>query len=120
MAFTESITLTKADASSQVYSTVSKNDKRTIRRDATRGLDQPMSLTVSHEEINGGKRVNTAVIIDRTDLDDDLVTLGNLRVLCKVTYDKEVISAASIDEALDELKEFLTAANITKLLNQEH
>jgi hypothetical protein len=119
--FTDDITLQDATASDQVYSRVSSTSNSSIRRDATRPLDQPMALTISHETSKDKKRVNSAVMLDKTVLDSgDSVTLGNARVLFKLSYDVEQITASDLSEMIDEVVEFLSSANQTKLLNKEH
>lgn len=118
--FTDRITLTKSDASSQDYDASIRNSTSTVRTDATRSLDQPMGITISHEQTKDKKRTNSAVMLDKSVLDADEVTIGNARVLVKLSYDNEVISASDIEEMVDQVKEFLTSANIAKLLNREH
>lgn len=119
--FSDRITLTDAAAAAQDYDAVEIKSNSTVRRDATRDLDQPMALTVSHETTKDKKRVNSAVMLDRTELDSgDGVTLGNARILCKISYDVEQITAAHLQEMVEEVKEFLSTANVTKLLNKEH
>ena len=119
--FTDSIVLQDSTPADQTYDRVSSTSTSSVRRDATRELDQPMALTISHETSKDQKHVNTAVMLDKTVLDaGDSVTLGNARVLVKLSYDVEQITAADIAEMVDEVKEFLSAANVTKLLNKEH
>lgn len=121
MSFVDKITLQDSVPADQEYDKVSSTTNSTIRRDATRPLDQPMALTISHEVSKDKKKVNTAVMLDKTVLDSgDSVTLGNSRILVKFTYDVEQISAADISEQVEEIKEFLSAGNVTKLLNREH
>jgi len=65
--------------------------------------------------------VNTAIMLDKTVLDSgDGVTLGTGRVLVKLSYDVLQLGSADLVEMVDEMKEFLSAGNITKLLNREH
>lgn len=120
--FTDTITLQDVTPADQDYDLVSRASSSSIRRDATRALDQPMALTISHETSKDKKRVNTAVMLDKTVLDSgDNVTLGNARVLVKISYDIEQIDAAAIQEMVNEVVEFVgTDANVTKLLNLEH
>jgi len=79
-----------------------------------------MGLSISHEVSKDKKRVNTAVFFDRAEVDDDDVTIGNCRVLLKISYDVQVITAAQIQELVYQLQQLTTEANVTKLLNQEH
>jgi hypothetical protein len=119
--FTDRITLQDATPADQHYDAVVLGSTKTIRRDASRDLDQPMALTISHEVSKDSKHVNSAVMLDRTELDSgDSVTLGNARVLLKISYDTEQITGAMIQEMVDEIKEFASTANVTKLLNREH
>jgi hypothetical protein len=121
MSFTDRITLQDATPADQHFDKVSSATNSTVRRDASQPLDQPQALTISHEVTKDQKRVNSAVMLDRTVLDSgDSVTLGNARVLVKLSYDVEQITAADITEMVDEVKEFLSTANVTKLLNREH
>lgn len=121
MSFSDRITLQNATPADQHYDAVIKNSNSTVRRDASRPLDQPMALTVSHETTKDGKRVNTAVMLDKTVLDSgDNVTLGNARVLFKLSYDVQQLTSSELQEMIDEVKEFLSASNCTKLFNKEH
>lgn len=120
--FADRITLQDATPADQHYDAVIHESTKTVRRDASRSLDQPMALTISHEVAKDKSHVNTAVMLDRTELDaGDGVTLGNARVLFKLSYDVEQITSAMLDEMVDEIIEFLqVAGNLTKLYNQEH
>lgn len=121
MSFSDRITLQNDDPADQHYDVVSISTNRTVRRDASMPLDQPMALTISHEVTKDKKRVNSAVMLDRTVLDSgDSVTLGTARILFKMSYDVEQITSTHLQEMVEEVKELLSTANITKLLNQEH
>jgi hypothetical protein len=121
MSFPDTIELTDALAATQEYVAAIKNSTSTIRRDPARPIDQTMALKISHETSKDKSRVNTAVMLDKTVLDSgDSVTLGNARVLAKISYDVNQLTEADIQEMVAEIVEFLTEANITKLLNQEH
>jgi hypothetical protein len=118
--FNDDITLTNADTTSQTMSAIIKNSRSTVRKDASQPLDEPQALTISHEVSKDKKRQNSAVILDRTVLDADEVTLGNLRVVVRVSFDTGQITEAMIQEAIAKQIEFLTTANVTKLVNGEH
>lgn len=121
MSFTDRITLQDATPADQHYDAVVKNSNSTVRRDSSRPLDQPMALTISHETTKDQKRVNSAIMLDKTVLDSgDNVTLGNARILFKLSYDVQQLTSVELSEMIDEIKEFLSVANVTKLLNKEH
>ena len=116
------ITLTKADASAQNYDAVKKFPTSTVRSDATRDLDQPQTITVSHEETRDGKRRNSVILLDKVVLDaGDLVTLGTARLQFKASFDKQQITFADLLEMKDQMVELLNSPDFfTKFSNQEH
>jgi len=121
MAFTSDITLHNAAEGNQVYSLVSQDNTRSVRKDATRPIGAPMGLTIAHEISKDGTKVNTAVWLERTEIDDESLVIENGKILLKLSYTKGVVlTADDIQELRKELVEFLSAANVTKLLNQEH
>ena len=116
------ITLTKADASSQNFDAVRKFPASTVRSDATRDLDQPQTITISHQDTKDGKRRNSVILCDKVVLDSgDLVTLGTARLQFKASFDLEQITSADLLEMKDQLVELLNSTDFfTKFLNQEH
>lgn len=122
MSFTDRITLQDATPADQHFDKVSSANYSTVRRDSAQPLDQPRALTISHEMTKDQKHQNTAIMLDRSTLDaGDSVTIGNSRVLLKISFDNEQIDLASIQEDVDEVCELAQAAgNLAKLANREH
>lgn len=96
-----------------------------IRSDATQPLNEPNTLTISHD-VAGSGRVSSAVMLD----DVKVVQVGTsspvadtVRVMLKVQYNP-VSGRVDIDDDVNaliaELVAFLgTPANVVKLLNRE-
>lgn len=118
MSFSDTIALAKIDTTTESFVEVSRDNKSTLRSVAGRPLDEPHTLKISHE--TSGKKTNTAVMLDRTKIDADEVTVLNARVLVKLTYDSGM-TAADIEDMVRQVANFISDnANIVKLENKEH
>ena len=124
MAFATDITLTGDAASSQVYSLISTNDNKSIRRDAARALGQPRSMLISHE--TNGKGM-TAVdrhlvrlnLVEEDTGSDDLATVSS-SIYCVIEAPRRIVTVAMMKDMLTQLIGFLsTEANVDKILNSE-
>lgn len=108
-----------------VYALVQETSTKSIRKDASKPLDNPVSLSIAHEKANNGK-ISSVIIFD-----DDKVVVGTDNVLSslarcqfKITYNpnegRDDLSTA-INKGIAVLQAFLTdTGNVTKFLNQEH
>lgn len=107
------------------YSTISVRPTSTFRGDAARPLDNPRTLTVSHDVAKSG-RVSTVIYIDDNQMVSSASTLpktSNIRGQLKFSYNPvegRTDIATDIAEIFAELKEILTPSNLTKILNKEH
>lgn len=119
--FSDRITLQDSTPADMHFDAAVKSSTSTVRTVAGEPLDQPRALTISHETTKDKRRVNTAVMLDRSVLDTgDSITIGNARLLFKISYDVEQITATDLEEMRAQMVEFLSASNLTKLLNKEH
>lgn len=104
-----------------VYSIVSIEPYKSIRREAAAGNDQPALLTISHQRTGTGltSRTRSLVRFDRTveDADGNQATQSAYLVLEVPT---KITSDASIGKTLNELVAFLAVSGYTgKILNEE-
>lgn len=111
------------------YSTTVSRPTSTVRNDGTQPIDEPISLTVSHETAKNGK-VNSVVyidIIEKVPCDSACqLTPGvsGVRGQFKLSYNPlegAADLAANTALAIDQIKLFLSdTALVAKLLNKEH
>lgn len=118
--FTDRVTLQDATPADEHFDARSSTSSSTTRAVAAQPLDEPKLLHIAHNKVNAGERIDTVVYIDRTVQDADEVTYGTSRAQFTLRYNPGQITAADVQEDVEELKEFLSTANITKLLNLEH
>lgn len=123
MALASDITLNDG-TNSTVMSEISRTGTETLRRAATRGLVFPKTFRVSHQSVNaqvGGKSNRVLVRIDdiqNVDVADPSSKAGEA-VYFVLQKPEKLPDPANIQKMVVELKTFLTAENITKLLNGE-
>jgi len=108
------------------YSLVSERPTSSLRRDATQPLDNPVSVTISHETSNNGK-VSSVIYFD----DDKIATTAEggvvsslARAQFKLTYNpnegRDDLTAV-LQKGIDVIESFLADPNnISKFLNKEH
>lgn len=122
MSFTESITLTDGTVSNTV-STISVKDAETIRRDASRGLSLPYIMRIGTQKTGSGKNIQNrhVVRIDSTVQYDteDPAAKATRSVYFNIVEPEAIFDAADVQILVDQLKGFLTASNVAKLLNGE-
>lgn len=124
MAFTTDITLTGDAASSQVYSLISTNESKSVRRDAARDLGVPRTMLISHE--TNGKGMNA---VDRhlvrlnlveEDTGSDDIAIVSSSIYCVIEAPRRIVTITMMKDMLTQLLGFLgTEANVDKLLNSE-
>lgn len=123
MALLSDITLSDG-TNNTVMSEISRTGTETLRRAASRGLVYPKTFRISHQSVNaqvGGKSNRVLVRIDdvqNVDVSDPASKAGEA-VYFVLQKPEKLPSATNIQAMVVELKNFLTEANITKLLNGE-
>lgn len=123
MAFTSDLTLNDG-TNNTVLSEISRQGNETLRRVSARGLVYPKTMRISHQQskIAGSGKVNRCVVRI-----DDIQSISATDPAMKATeaiylviQKPEVLPVqANIQKMVVELKGFLTAENVTKLLNGE-
>lgn len=106
------------------YNLTTTRPTSSIRSDSAKPLDNPRVMTVSHDIAKSG-RVSSVVYIDDTltTVVAGVASSSNVRVQLKLSYNPlegRTDIASDIAVIYAELKEFLTPANLTKILNKEH
>jgi hypothetical protein len=117
----ENITLNTREYRAQVI-----NPTSTLRADPSTTFGVTRTLKVSHDTTKDGI-VNSAVIIDRQDVDlsPTSLTYGSVRtdrVMVKFSYDKNanLNHSSLLGLMLDDVVALLTPENVALILNQEH
>lgn len=119
--FANDITLAGDASSSTTYSLTSINGGNADRRDAASALDSPKALLIKHEDVtrNGLKADRHLVRLEKTlpQASTLIPVTGSVHVV--IDAPRDTITAAMIQDMATQLKNFLSAGNITKLLNDE-
>jgi hypothetical protein len=122
MSFPTEITLTNG-TDDNVVSTISIQDSTTVRRDASRGLVLPLIMRISTQESGSGVNRSSRhlVRLDSTSNydDDDPAAKATRSVYFNVINPQVFADNSELLIMIDQLKDFLSAANIAKLLNGE-
>lgn len=121
MAFTADIAINDNSAASHTFSFVATSGSKTVRKDGTRSIGEPLVMTVNHESSGKGASLveRHLVRFDLTSLDTDGVTAKTGSVHCVITVPGSVITAAEMQDLRAFVVNYLTSANFTKLLNSE-
>jgi len=120
----------------RVYDETVRGPNSTIRSVSAAPIDEPQTLTVSHETSKDGKRRNSAIILKDVVKDDDNVSYGNVQVMLKVSSDLQIVPKATIKALVAVLISLLletdgdnqtsldlgstTGVNFDRFLNGEH
>lgn len=123
MALSADVTLNNGTTTT-VVSEISRTGNETLRRAASRGLIYPKTLRISHQSVKAGKSgvANRFVVrlddVQSVSVDDPLVKAMD-SVYLVVQRPEILTDSATVLALVEELKTFLTAANLAKLLNGE-
>jgi hypothetical protein len=103
------------------YSLRSVKDGNSIRNDATVALDSPKAMLVKHEAITKGTLKSDRHLVRFERTAPQGTTLLPVLASAHVVIDapRDTITAAQVLDLIDQLRNFLTAGNVTKLLNNE-
>lgn len=123
MAIAADVTLDNG-ATTVIVSEISRTETETVRRAATRGLVYPKTMRIAHQVVKaavGGKANRALVRIDdvQSISEVDPAQKAGEAVYFVLQKPESLPDQANIQAMCLELKNFLTPANITKLLNGE-
>lgn len=122
MSFSSDITINDG-TSDHVYSQISLESSKSVRSDATKTLALPSLLTISHTVAGSGnmKRDRHLVRIDDVFEDDLSETGGTVTGSTYIVIDhpRRVVTEAQMTLQIEQIKSFLTTANLTKIFNGE-
>jgi hypothetical protein len=121
MSFTSDITIVDASTNDAVYSTISMAESKSIRKDDTRELGTPRSLTISHQTT--GKNM-TAIdrhlvrldLVEEDSGSDDIATLSG-SVYVVIENPRRIVTKTMVKDMVVQLVNFLTDANVEKVLS---
>ena len=110
------------------YNLISQRTTSSVRSDASTGLANPNTLTISHETNKAG-RVSSVIILDSEevvacqDACSTAPTLDNIRMMMKIQYNP-LSGRIGIDTELERLRVLLStftadAASWAKFINKE-
>lgn len=107
------------------FSLVSQRATSSLRADPAMPLEEPRTLTISHETQKNGRVASVIYIDDLQTVTSSSVlpTLSSVRLQLKLQYNPtegRTDLDTVIPEIYAQLKEILTTANLTKFLNKEH
>ena len=108
-----------------VYSLITQRATSSLRSDASRALDLPVSLTVAHETASSG-RISSAAYLDSDEVVEDangVPSTDTVRVMLKLQYNPLSGRTTTETELLrlrDQVIAFISdATNWDKMLNKE-
>lgn len=105
------------------YSQISLENSKSVRSDALRDLGTPRTLVISHTAVGSGMKATDRHLIRLNDTQEDtgsdeIATLtGSVYVV--IEKPRRIIATADITSMIQQLIDFLDAANIVKILNGE-
>jgi hypothetical protein len=125
MSFSPDVIMQGLDNTPHTYSEISLLNGKSVRKDASRGLGTPATLTISHEV--SGKGTNSIdrhlVRLDLTEKSPDVesVEVAQTSVYTVMTVPRSlIITKSMVRDLIHQLGSFLAEeANVTKLLNGE-
>jgi hypothetical protein len=108
-----------------VYSLIQERPTSSVRRDASKPLDNPVGFTISHETSKNGKISSVFYFDDEKIVDVAGVPVSsNARVQFKISYNPtegRTDLTTALQKGIDVLESFLAdPTNVTKFLNLEH
>lgn len=106
------------------YDLVSQSPYRSMRSDATKPVNEPSTLTISHEVAKNGRRSSVVILDDNAVINSGtLITKDSIKAQFKIQfnpYSGRTDIEATISELITELTAFLAVpANVDKFLNLE-
>lgn len=121
MALTDDITLAGDASSSTTYALINRLATSSLRRDASATIGSPKAISVSHATGKDafGQPVDRHVVrLDRTEADSlNLKHTGSVYVV--LVQPASGVTEAHIKDMRTQLKNFLSDANVDKVLNGE-
>lgn len=123
MSFPTDIALDDLTPTTFTYSQISLENSKSIRNDATRDLGTPRSLIISHSQTGSGMKATDRHLIRLNDVQEDtgsedFATLSG-SVYMVIEKPRRIITNADVSSMVEQLIDFLSAANLTKILNGE-
>lgn len=123
MSFPLDIALDDLTPATHTYSQISLEKGKSIRNDATRGLGTPRSLIISHTANGSGMNATDRHLIRLNDVKEDTGSDTNAvlsgSVYMVIEKPRRILTDGDISSMIEQLVDFLTAANIAKILNGE-
>lgn len=105
------------------YSQISLENSKSIRADATRGVALPRTLVISHSTNGSGMNAIDRHLIRLNDVKEDTGSEDNatLSGSAYIVLEKprRIVADADITSMVQQLIDFLSAANLVKILNGE-
>lgn len=117
MAFSDDVTIADSTPADIVYSLVSLTGGVSLRRASAYGLRTPRELSIMHSKTKSGLLRHT-VKLSRINEDAD-GNLGLGSVSLTMNQPEDAIDASDLEDMVTQVVNFLTAANVTKLINGE-
>lgn len=109
---------------SKNYDLVSQNPYRSMRSDSSKPVNEPTTLTISHEVAKNGRRSSVVILDDNAVINSGtMITKDSIKAQFKIQfnpYSGRADIEAKINELIVELTDFVSVpANIDKFLNLE-
>jgi len=119
--FTTAITLAGDASSSQVYDLQSITGSKSIRGDVALGAALPRLMTISHSVAGKGTQISDRHLVRLDLVKADAVTGETVNGSTYIVLDmpRKTFTVAQLQDQVTQLKNFLTAGNVAKLLNNE-
>jgi hypothetical protein len=119
--FTNDITLAGDAGSSTVYALISVEGGNSARRDGASGLDLPKDMLIKHERVTKKTLTSDRHLVRLEKTKPESVSLLPVTASVHVVLDvpRGTITVAEIKDMVTQLKNFLSAGNIDKLINNE-
>jgi len=123
MSFPTDISLDDLTPTTFTYSQISLENSKSVRNDATRGLGTPRSLVISHTTSGSGMNAVDRHLVRLNDVKEDTgsdtnaVLSGSVYVV--IEKPRRILTDADMTSMVEQLVDFLTAANLAKVLNGE-
>jgi hypothetical protein len=118
---TNDITLAGDASSSTTYKFANLSGGNSERRDTSLGLDKPRRLFVKHELVTrGGVKYDRHLVrLEREEPQAETLTpvVGSVHVV--IDAPRSTVTVAQLQDMVTQVKNLLSAANVTLLLNNE-
>lgn len=119
--FTNDVTLAGDASSTRTYALTSIAGGTAIRANASVATGESEVMTISHGRKNGKPDApeRHMVRLDLTKVNTTTGTSATGSVYVVIEEPQSIVTAAQLQDMVTQLKNFLSAANVTKLLNGE-